>query len=66
MGSEYIGTTLWPNPAALSFPASHVVLACAESCAFLGIFFYFIFPYHSPTTGTSSTDKSSDLFTLCK
>lgn len=25
MGSEYIGTTLWPNHAALSFPASHVV-----------------------------------------
>ncbi len=39
-------------------------LACAESCAFLGIFFYFISPHHSPTTGTSSTNNSSDLLTL--
>ncbi len=43
-----------------------LVLACAESCAFLGILFYLFSPYHSPTTGTSFINNSSDLFILHK
>ncbi len=39
-------------------------LACAEGCRILGILFFLVFPHHSPTTGTSSTNDSSDLLIL--
>jgi hypothetical protein len=42
------------------------LLACAESFRILGILIFLFSPPNSPTTGTSSTNNSSDLFALHK